>query len=166
MGAHRHGVRGVTSRAVPFTFRQTRFAISRDTAPQSRERHLRQCQPHKDGTAAWPYPDTSDAAPQQTPSAARKAADALPPSSEGFPSKLDADIFKMAVPSFCAVIMDPLLGMVDTAIVGQLGGQVLAGAQPATMPPIPSSPRSCDVASHSLGAPMQASGSAPSWLAH
>eukprot|EP00892_Ulva_mutabilis_P006808 jgi/Ulvmu1/449/UM001_0456.1 len=33
----------------------------------------------------------------------------------------------MAVPSLAAVILDPLLGMVDTAIVGQLGGQVLAG---------------------------------------
>lgn len=40
----------------------------------------------------------------------------------------------MAVPSLAAVILDPLLGMVDTAIVGQLGGQVLAGAHSPTTP--------------------------------
>lgn len=48
---------------------------------------------------------------------------------EGFPSLLDKDIVKMAIPSLASIIVDPLMGMVDVAIVGQLGGggEVLAG---------------------------------------
>jgi hypothetical protein len=33
---------------------------------------------------------------------------------EGFPSQLDRSIATMAIPSLAAVIMDPLLGVVDT----------------------------------------------------
>lgn len=40
-------------------------------------------------------------------------------------SKYDKDIFALAVPAALALAADPLLGMVDTALVGRLGSDEL-----------------------------------------
>ena len=45
----------------------------------------------------------------------------------GFPAPLDKEIFRMAIPSFATIVMDPLLGMTDTMIMGRIGGEALAG---------------------------------------
>lgn len=127
----------VSTRAVPSMTSNTARTILttsgsrfvRTSAPQLRECHLVRCRPQAEGSSTWPAPGSGAAEPTQP----RDSAATAPPEKEtlpkstGFPTQLDADIFAMAVPSLAAVILDPLLGMVDTAIVGQLGGQVLAG---------------------------------------
>lgn len=127
MRAHTHCVRSVSCRPVQICIRPGRCSFLRGGVSQQRSCHLPRCRPQDDGTAEWPDPATSPPAAQSPQSTSKTPEESSQPSSKGFPSQLDAEIFRMAVPSFCAVIVDPLLGMVDTAIVGQLGGQVLAG---------------------------------------
>jgi len=42
-------------------------------------------------------------------------------------SKYDAEIFSLAVPALLAVLLDPLMSIVDTAMIGRLGVNELAG---------------------------------------
>lgn len=43
-------------------------------------------------------------------------------------SQYDKDIFSLAVPAALALAADPLLGMVDTALVGRLGSEELVSS--------------------------------------
>jgi Na+-driven multidrug efflux pump len=48
-----------------------------------------------------------------------------PPPLLGTSSAHDGDIMRLAVPALLALAADPLLGVIDTAFVGQLGGDNL-----------------------------------------
>ena len=48
-------------------------------------------------------------------------------------SHYDGEIFRLAVPALAAVMLDPLMGLVDTAIVGRLGAPQLGAVGLATV---------------------------------
>ncbi|KAK3271905.1 hypothetical protein CYMTET_19769 [Cymbomonas tetramitiformis] len=86
-------------------------------------------------------------APRRGPSALRVSLHALPQSQGGWnfydaialnfrsllTSKYDKAIFGIALPALCAILLDPLMSLVDTAIVGQLGAAPLAGTGMSTI---------------------------------
>lgn len=74
---------------------------------------------------------------------AREAADGERPSNDAeakscrdppWTSVHDRDILALALPAALALAADPLLGMVDTALVGRLGADELVREQGHTMP--------------------------------
>ena len=48
-------------------------------------------------------------------------------------SRHDGEIFRLAIPALAAVMLDPLMGLVDTAIVGRLGAAQLGAVGLATV---------------------------------
>ena len=56
----------------------------------------------------------------------------------------DGEIFRLAIPALAAVMLDPLMGLVDTAIVGRLGAPQLGAVGLATVrrsyPPVTREP--------------------------
>ena len=48
----------------------------------------------------------------------------------------DGEIFRLAIPALAAVMLDPLMGLVDTAIVGRLGAPQLGAVGLATVRPV------------------------------
>ncbi|KAL4548701.1 hypothetical protein Ndes2526B_g01254 [Nannochloris sp. 'desiccata'] len=78
------------------------------------------------------------------PAAATADFGAIPPSTtatsvSAFPiwarltSPYDKEIFKLAIPALFSMLLDPLMGMVDTAIVGRLGTEPLAAVGLSTV---------------------------------
>ena len=82
---------------------------------------------HRAGVEARSIPRRADAASPGAEAPGRHEADSW------LRSRHDGEIFRLAIPALAAVMLDPLMGLVDTAIVGRLGAAQLGAVGLATV---------------------------------
>ncbi len=83
---------------------------------------------HSAGTTGLRTPQSPDAGSRGGP---EQPGDHAPDS--WLRSHYDSEIFRLAIPALAAVMLDPLMGLVDTAIVGRLGAPQLGAVGLATV---------------------------------